>query len=178
MYTAAFDECLLVSQGYISVTRMLDPEAFGDFDACRRASLCHCVFIVQVLIWILNVKINVYAYLGTDDMSGGGRRCFASHTTHCLHSKTKTHHKQLLNYYFSLIWCFSLFCLYDMFLILSQWSCTYLVKHTSKFFLNHHCRFGQTGRRSSPTGDPHFHHNAFFASFLWLNESFSNFVRS
>lgn len=51
---------------------MLDPEAFGDFDACRRASLCHCVFIVQVLIWILNVKINVYAYLGTDDMSGGG----------------------------------------------------------------------------------------------------------
>lgn len=53
---------------------MLDPEAFGDFDACRRASLCHCVFIVQVLIWILNVKINVYAYLGTDDMSGGGGR--------------------------------------------------------------------------------------------------------
>lgn len=72
MYTAAFDECLLVSQGYISVTRMLDPEAFGDFDACHRASLCHCVFIVQVLIRILNVKINAYAHLGTDDMSGGG----------------------------------------------------------------------------------------------------------
>lgn len=72
MYTAAFDECLLVSQGYISVTRMLDPEAFGDFDACHCASLCHCVFIVQVLIRILNVKINVYAYLGTDDMSKGG----------------------------------------------------------------------------------------------------------
>lgn len=88
MYTAAFDECLLVSQGYISVTRMLDPEAFGDFDACHRASLCHCVFIVQVLIRILNVKINVYAYLGTDDMSKGGesRRCFASQTTHCLFS--------------------------------------------------------------------------------------------
>lgn len=60
---------------------MLDPEAFGDFDACRRASLCHCVFIVQVLIWILNVKINVYAYLGTDDMSGGGEMFCKSHHT-------------------------------------------------------------------------------------------------
>lgn len=69
---------------------MLDPEAFGDFDACRRASLCHCVFIVQVLIWILNVKINVYAYLGTDDMSGGGGKkmfCKSHHTLFALQNQ-------------------------------------------------------------------------------------------
>lgn len=71
---------------------MLDPEAFGDFDACRRASLCHCVFIVQVLIWILNVKVNVYAYLGTDDMSGGGEKmfCKSHHTLFALQNQNNT----------------------------------------------------------------------------------------